>query len=35
MFDTGKDEELEKLDLVIDNLKDRFGTSAIKRGGEL
>jgi DNA polymerase-4 len=35
IFDTGKDEELEKLDLVIDNLKDRFRTSAIKRGGEL
>jgi DNA polymerase-4 len=35
MFDTGKDEELEKLDLVIDNLKDRFGKTTIKRGGEL
>ncbi len=35
IFDTGKDEELEKLDLVIDNLKDKFGTSTIKRGGEL
>jgi DNA polymerase-4 len=35
MFDTGKDEELEKLDVVIDNLKDRFGKTTIKRGGEL
>ena len=35
LFDTEKNEKLEKLDNVLDNLKEKYGNDKIKRAGDL
>jgi len=35
LFDDGKNEKLEKLDVIMDGLKDKFGSEKIRRAGDL
>ena len=35
LFDNSKNEKLEKLDKVVDSLKNKYGYNSIKRAGDM